>query len=45
MFSDTGLGSSSAFTVGLIKALYEFKNINILTAKLQNLHVKLKLIN
>ena len=35
--TNTGLGSSSAFTVGLIKALYEFKNkkiSNVAVAKL-----------
>ena len=41
--ANTGLGSSSAFTVGLIKALYEFKNINITNSKIAELACKIEI--
>ncbi len=41
--ANTGLGSSSAFTVGLIKALYEFKNIKISESKIAELACKIEI--
>lgn len=39
----TGLGSSSAFTVGLIKALYEFKNKKISNLEVAKLACKIEI--
>lgn len=41
--ANSGLGSSSAFTVGLIKALYEFKNIKISPYKIAELACKIEI--
>jgi D-glycero-alpha-D-manno-heptose-7-phosphate kinase len=39
----TGLGSSSAFAVGLIKALYQFKNTKISSAEIAKLACKIEI--
>jgi D-glycero-alpha-D-manno-heptose-7-phosphate kinase len=41
--SNSGLGSSSAFTVGLVKALYEFKNIKISNLKIAKIACKIEI--
>lgn len=41
--ANTGLGSSSAFTVGLVKALYEFKNIKISNFKIAKIACKIEI--
>jgi D-glycero-alpha-D-manno-heptose-7-phosphate kinase len=41
--ANMGLGSSSAFTVGLIKALYQFKNIKISNIEIAKLACKIEI--
>jgi len=41
--ANSGLGSSSAFTVGLVKALYEFKNIKISNLKIAKIASKIEI--
>ena len=45
--SDTGLGSSSSFTVGLLNALYDFKNQKVSPRRLaeEAAHIEIKILN